>query len=668
MLRAKIQQSDARVKMLKEFAKLKDAIKFRKPMTSSANVPGQRVDSPVQWTLLEPKTGLAKGETVGQQEPKTHQPSAPQSKRPTTAHPARGKFAAMFPPRKSRLRPQSASTRSKTGQLSLAAHTIHAAPTQSAMDVVKKNLMQIAGATEEDKGLDEHSLETFLTQARPVDTCSGVTTGHTSYIAPVRRKFEHLDSKRVHEIIQGLPIACDGRMMVSADLKQVLEKRESGLKQRIIHQVRKLKQEPDNDYVKRNTDHVQTTDVKLLKLKESADRMDIRAQASRQIRERKEQERSLRALESIRRHELAMQRKRAIEENLHRADLQRHLLAVMMFAFKTSRFFHTVRRWHHYKPIMIRKRWAVLKIEKFYLRVKSRQFSKRRTQALFTLAIVFSRCIRRWQIRYRGRKAHVIITYLREQRQTAKIQVAVKRFRTKVVVAQNRMRRNQMISNARYQLLEMQWDKIDNERQASFLERRENELSKLLVKVKSTFELRGNARMALNAKMNIIEMYAGIKKRNEAQALLENKRRQYCEYFLPPDLQHLHQVSPIIKRHMLAMYVKKCREKYQHEYELYTTRLRAWQELRENQKVLKDVTHDLVSSLGSAAGSKYLARQLDKLTNKLEEPSRPQLNLVLPRTVMQQIIQKAVEHSMRITKETRPKSPKRGQLKTVSIV
>ena len=37
---------------------------------------------------------------------------------------------------------------------------------------------------------------------------------------------------------------------------------------------------------------------------------------------------------------------------------------------------------------------------------------------------------------------------------------------------------------------------------------------------------------------------------------LEKKRRQYCEYFLPPELQSLQEISVVVKRRMIEMYVK----------------------------------------------------------------------------------------------------------------
>ena len=43
-------------------------------------------------------------------------------------------------------------------------------------------------------------------------------------------------------------------------------------------------------------------------------------------------------------------------------------------------------------------------IEKHYLLHKSQEFSKRRAEALFVLALVFSKCIRNWRVRRMKRK------------------------------------------------------------------------------------------------------------------------------------------------------------------------------------------------------------------------------------------------------------------------
>ena len=58
------------------------------------------------------------------------------------------------------------------------------------------------------------------------------------------------------------------------------------------------------------------------------------------------------------------------------------------------------------------------------------------------------------------KKADIIIAFIREMRNYGKIQVAVKRFRVKIVRAQNLIRRSIVCNQARYQLLEMQWDKV----------------------------------------------------------------------------------------------------------------------------------------------------------------------------------------------------------------
>jgi hypothetical protein len=102
----------------------------------------------------------------------------------------------------------------------------------------------------------------------------------------------------------------------------------------------------------------------------------------------------------------------------------------------------------------------------------------------------------------------------------------------------------------------MQWSKVDGERRALFEQRRNEMLSVIQQKVKPYLEPGGNAKAAIDAKMRLIESYAGIKKLNECRLELEKKRRHYCEYFLPAELKALQEISVVVKRRMLEMYVK----------------------------------------------------------------------------------------------------------------
>ena len=102
----------------------------------------------------------------------------------------------------------------------------------------------------------------------------------------------------------------------------------------------------------------------------------------------------------------------------------------------------------------------------------------------------------------------------------------------------------------------MQWNKIDGERRAQFEQRRNEMLSVIQQKVKPYVEPAGNAKAVQDAKLRLIESYAGIKKLNECRMELEKKRRQYCEYFLPPELKSLQEISVVVKRRMIEMYVK----------------------------------------------------------------------------------------------------------------
>lgn len=131
---------------------------------------------------------------------------------------------------------------------------------------------------------------------------------------------------------------------------------------------------------------------------------------------------------------------------------------------------------------------------------------------------------------------------------------------------------------------------------------------------------------------------------------LEARRRHYCEYFLPADMQSLQEISHVVKRRMLEMYVKKSRQRYTHQFEDYKKRLKTWEELRKSQESIKDSSLDLIKSLGEGHGSQYLAKALDKYAFKLERPEPPAPSIVLPPDVMRQVLEKALTHTFRITK------------------
>ena len=83
-------------------------------------------------------------------------------------------------------------------------------------------------------------------------------------------------------------------------------------------------------------------------------------------------------------------------------------------------------------------------------------------------------------------------------------------------------------------------------------------ISAIMQKVKPFIEPAANAKAAQEAKMRLIESYSGIKKLNECRLELEKKRRQYCEYFLPPEMKAIQEISTVVKRRMIEMYVKVC--------------------------------------------------------------------------------------------------------------
>ena len=471
-LHNRIEKTEAQTKMLTGFAELKEAIIFRKPLPSSASAPGIRTMTPVKWQRIEPKTSVAIGElgheirmNAANAKTQTKQLSG---KRPTSARPARGKYARMCPPSKSQLRPQSATTRPKDNkQASVPLMLVRNAVPPATIKSVQTNIARIAAAEEDDYSLDEEGLGTFLTQARPIDSCRPVASGQPAYLEPEKTRLEHLEPRRVNAVINSMPLCCDGRLVVSTDVRQVIEKRQAGLKRRVAVHIRKPTRAPEDDVVLHNRDNVQTNEHKLEMLHGRAELMNERLKINSERRERLQKQREQETLENVERHMLAVERRRQLEERLDREDLQRHLLACMMFAFKTSRLRHKIQRWHHHKPSMMRKRWAVLVVEKYYSAYKSHEFSKRRAEALFLLACVFSRCIRAWRERHRGKKAAIIVTYLKEVANFAMIQVAVKRFRIKIVRAQQYIRKSIANNHARYELLELQWNRVDGQRRVS---------------------------------------------------------------------------------------------------------------------------------------------------------------------------------------------------------
>ena len=516
VLHPEIVRTEVQTRMLNDFAELKEAILFRKPLPPSASSElGIRATTPVKWAEIEPAPPIVQGEQPDSKQRLGSKAlnQVDKATRPLSAKTPRTKYGNLYPPLKSNLRPQSARTRQQqraTPQVDRPA----AVPIMQ-IETVQTSIARVAAADEEDFGMDEESLGTFLTQARPIESCRPLKSGHGKYVEPVKPKHEHLEPRRVNQVIDNMPLACDGRLVISTDVKRVLERRQLGLKGRVIRHTTKPKIDPHDDVILRNKDHIETPASKQEKIHRHAEGIRARQIESAQRRDALEQEFEQLTLEKIHRHSLAMARKKAAEEKLRREDDQRHMLAVMVFAFKTSRVFYETQRWREHKPLMMRRRWAVLVIEKYYLRHKSNEFSKRRAEALFKLAIVFGRAIRYWRERRKHKKIDMIKLYLKEVGNFAKIQVAVKRFRLKIVRAQNYIRKSLACNHARYELLELQWSKVDSERRKMFEQHRELLLSALMQKVKVRLDLKGNAKGALDAKMRLIESYCGIKKRKE---------------------------------------------------------------------------------------------------------------------------------------------------------
>ena len=114
-------------------------------------------------------------------------------------------------------------------------------------------------------------------------------------------------------------------------------------------------------------------------------------------------------------------------------------------------------------------------------------------------------------------------------------------------------------------------------------------------------------------------------------------------------MQVLYDISDVVKRRMLEMYVKKSRQRYTHQWQEYKKKLKRWEELERSQRAIKECSLDLVNSFGGR-GAQYLANALDQYAIVTNKPQWPAANIVLPEQVMQQVLAKALEHTQRINK------------------
>jgi hypothetical protein len=114
-------------------------------------------------------------------------------------------------------------------------------------------------------------------------------------------------------------------------------------------------------------------------------------------------------------------------------------------------------------------------------------------------------------------------------------------------------------------------------------------------------------------------------------------------------MQVLNDISDVVKRRMLEMYVKKSRQRYTHQWQEYKKKLKRWEELERSQRAIKEGSLDLIKSFGDR-GSKYLAQALDQYALVTDKPQWPAPNIVLPAQVMQQVLAKALDHTQRINR------------------
>jgi hypothetical protein len=198
-------QTDAQVRFLKEFTQVKRAIIFQEPLPEHALPPGIRATSPVKWKAIEHSTAVARGERLTRDDHLQHggghglkirdglgnkrmslaycqvddttkdgRRMSVLSTRPS-ARPPRGKYAMLYPPARTQLRPESGgprANRSNPPSSDMPASLALALPPPPTVQSMEKSIVAIASAVEENNGFaDEEGLGTFLTQIHPLNTC-----------------------------------------------------------------------------------------------------------------------------------------------------------------------------------------------------------------------------------------------------------------------------------------------------------------------------------------------------------------------------------------------------------------------------------------------------------------------------------------------------------------
>lgn len=670
------------------FNKLKKAILRGEPLPTQEQPP--REPSPVRWAVIEKERPLAACEKkilqrqVQLQVQREKLPFSQLDQKRSSApfvRPAskRGKFRQLGPPPKTQLRVQMTerevvSTAEAEGRTLLKDRPLgdqqHADADKDLDTSVHDQMIEI---------LQKEDCRVFLTQT----TLQTIPTARQESTMHVRKKntmFDYLGPAAVADAVDRLPLACDGRMMVSAELKQVIAKRENNLLERVhkIFQDRKQEQKEANQghalrkNVEQSTTHPEEKRSRAAAI--AAARAERAEEVSRRRKEAEEEKRE----ETIRKlewRELGI--KRQAEEDLRRANEGHVKMALVMMTVGRSMavLSERMQAWLARKPYVKRRRAAAHLISISWKRYLIKKYAKARAEAMMRLAHKLRSFVKRWRIRHLNKKADIIVDFVKQVGQVARFQVAVQQFRKKVAQAQKHVRRHLSISRARFELLELQWNKVDEERIQRFKERREALLHSIKTQMDKSIDLKGTAKTQQLQRMKDIERYGGAKRVRECKMELEESRRHYCEYFLPPEMREVAMISANIKRRMLKHYVKKFRAKYTQDWELYSRQLELWTQLNQTKASLTDgwAADSGLRRRASATSSASRAPphsdaamlapgNIAPLLSVASEPIQmaaagapppppPNALIVLPPQVMGQIVAKAVETTKELSRK-----------------
>ena len=433
---------------------------------------------------------------------------------------------------------------------------------------------------------------------------------------------------------------------------QVILQREPGFVDRIhAHTVKRRLREGAAQLVRRNVDAVAAAGYAELR------RAELSARGLRRAARAKEAQTARCELEAEFRRETevdlawrmsATSRRLAREAEARVRDTQAHLLTWLALERSAASLRSALVEEIERRRRLVQMRAAVRIITLHYRQYKRRRTSKREADALVRLALHLPRMLRHWRVRFLGRKASIIASYLREMSSFARLQLAVKQFRRRIVKAQRIAREWLSCKRARFEILELQFARADAERNREHEQRRAAQIRRIKDSLDRRLEVKGKAAAAARARAFALEAVGGRKAVDALRSEVEAARARLCSRFLGPDSQQLPQISPMVRGKMLQLYARKMRVRYLREYAAYRMKLAVWSELQASQTEIRAFARHYADSLGNRASAEHLRAQIRAVVPDPEPPRRPPRYLVLPRDLMAQVIQKAVEHSLRL--------------------